>query len=469
MTSEKGKPKLFHGGHLYYKDYSACNAQGQESTYWKCEHFRNKCPARVTTSGSTIVRSRGDHNHAGDAAHVEAAKTMENIRIAAKDSRDAPSYIVSAETIGLSQATSAKLPSVQSMKRTVTNVRRKENAGPAVPRSLRDIVLPVEYKQTFAGATFLAYDSGPADDRILIFATERNLQLLGRSKHWYADGTFKTVPSLFEQLYTIHGLKENTSVPLVYALLGDKKKETYIHLLQKIKELLPAVAGPETIMTDFEMAMVSAVSSEFPLSTHRGCFFHLCQCIWRKTQSSGLKEQYETNAEFALRLRMLSSLAFVPVDEVTRAFDILIDGNVLPDEAQPLIDYFEDTWIGRPDRRQRRRHPMFALQMWNCYDGVLSGLPKTNNSIEGWHRGFMYQVSANHPDIWKFISAIKREQNLNEVRIEQYVSGQARPPPKKKYKDSAERLTSIVQTWRQDFQDDEICDYLRGIAHNISY
>ena len=42
--------------------------------------FRNKCPARVTTAGATIVRSRGEHNHAGDATHVEAAKAMENIR-----------------------------------------------------------------------------------------------------------------------------------------------------------------------------------------------------------------------------------------------------------------------------------------------------------------------------------------------------------------------------------------------------
>ena len=88
VSSEKGKPKLLYGGQLYYKDYSAFNAQGQESTYWKC---KNKCPARVTTARAAIVRSRGEHNHAGDAAHVEAAKVMENIRSAAKDSRDAPS------------------------------------------------------------------------------------------------------------------------------------------------------------------------------------------------------------------------------------------------------------------------------------------------------------------------------------------------------------------------------------------
>nr|CAD7457932.1 unnamed protein product [Timema tahoe] len=52
------------------------------------------------------------------------------------------------------------------------------------------------------------------------------------------------------------------------------------------------------------------------------------------------------------------------------------------------------------------------------------GLPKTNNNIEGWHRGLQQHISASHPNIWKFVSAIKMEQSLNEVRIEQYTSGQ---------------------------------------------
>ncbi|CAG0892196.1 unnamed protein product [Darwinula stevensoni] len=53
---------------------------------------------------------------------------------------------------------------------------------------------------------------------------KRNLQLLRCSEHWYANGTFKIVPPLFEQLYTIHGVEANNSVPLVYALLGDEER-----------------------------------------------------------------------------------------------------------------------------------------------------------------------------------------------------------------------------------------------------
>ena len=103
---------------------------------------------------------------------------------------------------------------------------------------------------TKEGEPFLLFDSGPTEDRIIIFSTARNLRLLASSKHWYGDGTFKTVPHLFYQLYTLHGIQVNNSIPLLYALLPDKTEATYVRLLQQVKQLQPDVY-PETFMTDF--------------------------------------------------------------------------------------------------------------------------------------------------------------------------------------------------------------------------
>ena len=85
------------------------------------------------------------------------------------------------------------------------------------------------------------------------------MQLLSVSQHWFADGTFRTFPLLFHQLYTLHGLKENTSVPLSFALLPDKSKETYITLLQQIK-VLDSSVNPLTITLDFEKSMIEICS-----------------------------------------------------------------------------------------------------------------------------------------------------------------------------------------------------------------
>lgn len=48
------------------------------------------------------------------------------------------------------------------------------------------------------------------------------------------DGTFKTVPRLFYQLYTFHGVKKIgdrvVSFPFAYALMSSKTEEAYTHL-----------------------------------------------------------------------------------------------------------------------------------------------------------------------------------------------------------------------------------------------
>ncbi|RWS20135.1 uncharacterized protein B4U80_11049 [Leptotrombidium deliense] len=131
---------------------------------------------------------------------------------------------------------------------------------------------------------------------------------------------------------------------------------------------------------------------------------------------------------------------------------------------QPLIDYFEDTWIGRPTANGIRRAPRYPITNWNCYTSVIDELPKTNNSVEGWHRAFSSLISCQHPSIWKFISGIKKDQSLNEFKLEQYVAG---TPVKQNYERQlqAVRFQSIVNKYGER----DTIDYLRGIAHNITY
>ncbi|XP_068227951.1 uncharacterized protein [Palaemon carinicauda] len=158
------------------------------------------------------------------------------------------------------------------MKRTIRNTRARKNVGQALPNSSLVLDIPLEFTTTNKGDLFLIYDSGPTNARILIFVTKKNLDILVQLEHWYADGTFKTVPSIFGQLYTIHGVKSGIIMPLVYALLPNKTEETYKKFLVALKEKIPTFQ-PLTIMIDFELAMVKAIEQEFPRSQICGCFF----------------------------------------------------------------------------------------------------------------------------------------------------------------------------------------------------
>ena len=128
---------------------------------------------------------------------------------------------------------------------------------------------------------------------------------------------------------------------------------------------------------------------------------------------------------------MLAALTFVPLDDINDAFETLAE--FMPEAAQPVADYFEDTYIGRPHRRGCRP-PAFPQAMWNVKNWVEGGLPRTNNHIEGWHRHMHSHVGAYYPNMWTFLGVLRREQALNEVVMTQMSAGEPDPPQRGKYK-----------------------------------
>ena len=83
-----------------------------------------------------------------------------------------------------------------------------------------------------------------------------------------------------------------------------------------------------------------------------GCLFHFSQAVWRQVQSNGLSTKYKEDEYFGLNVKKLIALAFIPVDDVVTAFDLV--AQQFDDDTDDLIDCFEKTWIG-----QRKRRGMF--------------------------------------------------------------------------------------------------------------
>ncbi|XP_076057300.1 uncharacterized protein LOC143034842 [Oratosquilla oratoria] len=164
-------------------------------------------------------------------------------------------------------------------------------------------------------------------------------------------------------------------------MLPNKQQATYEDILQQLLTINPRL-NPKTFLIDFEQAARSAIEEIFPNVTVKGCFYHISQSIYRKVQNEGLQTKYQTDADFSLQIRMIPALAFVPPEKVIEAFEKLQE--TLPPEADAIIDYFEDTYIGRR-RRHTRRQPRFPVSMLSIYTCVVEALPRTNNALEGWH------------------------------------------------------------------------------------
>lgn len=68
------------------------------------------------------------------------------------------------------------------------------------------------------------------------------------------DGTFATVPTLFYQLYTIHGIVRDFTFPLVYLLSTRNHEEFYRQILSHLKAHATDIScdlTPQFISSDF--------------------------------------------------------------------------------------------------------------------------------------------------------------------------------------------------------------------------
>ena len=144
-------------------------------------------------------------------------------------------------------------------------------------------------------------------------------------------------------------------------------------------------------------------------------------------------------------MRLLPALAFVPPTDVIETFDELTDSVIFPPGAQPGLDYFEDTWVGRPNRRNRRRPPRYQLDLWNCYVSALDCRKRTIHAKAG--------IAALQN--WLPVP-IRR---FGDLCIEQYFASQLPPQNRKKYRDAAERMGNIVEQYGQV----ELLEDFRGL------
>jgi len=126
---------------------------------------------------------------------------------------------------------------------------------------------------------------------------------------------------------------------------------------------------------------------------------------------------------------------------------------LLPGKTE--VSYFERTWVGSGSSS-----PLFDIMLWNQYDAVLAGLPRSNNFVEGWHNGFQTLVGGSNPTLWTFLTALKKEENITFAKKVKKMMGEGPEAKRRKWRLYDERLSSIVT----DFEQYDPMDYLSCIG-----
>ncbi|CAF1062080.1 unnamed protein product [Rotaria sordida] len=284
------------------------------------------CTIRIQTDENDIYLcgGKGIHDHEGSSDLIDTIHLRQQIKQRVVNELTPINMIYEQEVAkaSLSISALATFPTNHEIYQTFAKARQK--ILPPLPQSCL-FTIPDPYKLTVGGKRFLLFDeSRVRRERLLIYASDLQLEILFKSSVVYMDGTFSKTPPHFYQVYIIHGVNYDICVPCVFVLILNKKNSTYRQIFFELKQLAlerQTSFSPNLIVTDFESGVLPVVKIEFPASRHYECHFHYNQCIFRQIQHLGPQGEYSRNELIRVLCRKLMALALMPCDLVLAGYD----------------------------------------------------------------------------------------------------------------------------------------------------
>lgn len=331
------------------------------------------------------------HNHYPLPEKQEALELIHQTKQLALIDNSIPRTIIRKTQLCASDEAIAMMSRPDAIKQMIRRERKKKfGIKTLVAKTVAAIEIPKELRSTHKGENFYYDDSSSKGDRMIVFTTKKNLELLSTHRNWFMDGTFDITPTFFTQLYTIHIIIEKRSFPMLNSLLPNKKMETYKRLFKIIKSGVSQY--PSSINIDYEKAVMSAATSVFGRECKvNGCYFHLSQSLFRRVQTKGAYEDYMKQSvkgeEFRKYFKLLQALAYLP--------------------QQYIIDGFNYT------ERKLARYP---IATWNVHDRVKYQAPITTNNLENWN-GQIQSDERKHLTVFRIVKLFQDEQSKMENEL----------------------------------------------------
>ena len=419
---------------LVYGDHTYQLNQRRTTLYWRCKN--EGCRAFIRTNNvnvqdlAAIPQIVGNnapvHNHGDDNDQVEKIGIIQQMKdiiiqrptIAVKT---AYNEVVTRlhQQAGAAGAPPPNIPNFSSASSALQ--RTKAAQCPPIPHTINQVQFPGAFGQTHLRERYLLHLN--QNTGVALFSTDVELRFLANAQRIYVDGTFKTAPRPFTQLFTIHAEHLNRVINLAAALLTGKQQVQYQEIFNVLhQEMLRVTNGIpaliQEVVSDFELAVFNAVVASFPNAQVSGCYFHFTQNLWKHTQELGLAGAFQLNPALKVFLTHVYSLGFVPLGHVPLCFNQLVtDPQTQQLVAQypnlhTFIQYVHNTYIVGQQ---------FPPDTWNVFNRGMSA--RTNNFVESFHAQWNKSVGVRHPSIWQFVAKLQDQQALSRNSLNNAVNG----------------------------------------------
>ena len=233
------------------------------------------------------------------------------------------------------------------------------------------------------------------NDTAILFATDLMISKLLETDTIHFDGTFKVVPHIFYQLFTIFIQYKGHAIPALHILMTSKSENLYTAVLSSLHQYIPDFS-PLMAICDFEKAPRNSFMKIFPHILLVGCWFHYTKALHDKIKKLGLSKLYLTNKAFKKWVHQLMALPFLTEEEIHPTFvGIHLELLGLTDLELELVSSFK----------------MYFIKQW--IDGsqglsIFYNEVTTNNGAESYHNTLKTYIKTNHPNTWKFMSAMDK-------------------------------------------------------------
>ncbi|XP_003382123.1 hypothetical protein Tsp_08977, partial [Trichinella spiralis] len=259
----------------------------------------------------------------------------------------------------------------------------------------------------------------------------------------------KTVPQIYHEenvtskLFIIHVFIAGKLVPHVSCLTVHKDLSMYREIFDNLivkAATLGVVLQLQTVISDFETALIPALQGTFPGVSMQGCYFRFCQAVLRKVTDLGMRTSYINEAATKKKVKMLLATAFLPLHDVAAAVDLF--GRDATGSIAALFNYFRMEWM-----------PYDRLPLWNVYNVNI----RTNNDLEDWHFKMNRLAGKRHIGFYELLQLLIDEQGSTETLIQQIKN--------KKYEELQQRITALTAEYDDGTRTLE--PFLKVVAYRV--
>ncbi|CAF3303223.1 unnamed protein product [Rotaria socialis] len=297
--------------------------------------------------------------------------------------------------------------------------RTKNEHYPPLPRSINEVYVEGKWRMSLDNEDFIIIDHH--NPRYLAFGTLHSLKVLCESSHIFLDGTFKSCPPPFAQLYSIHCYSSILNELLLLNMIWFLIHNSSLSISNKV--------------------LLADLKNVFPNTTIKGCNFHYNQCIFKKIQDLALQKDYYDSLEddptsVKCLVQQTGALAFMPISKINELWCTIMDKFEHIPRSQDFFDYYTDTWIDKGC--------LYPRQLWNYYN--FNG-PRTNNGLEGWHHRLNSNIATSTPNIYVVIDELKKDYAFNMTTTKQLENNTKKPQRRKQFMIRNERILNLMNRY----------------------